>query len=235
MDLIGEPIHGEISLLGQVSVAVRAFELADSRCSTWSEGPYARLIRWRPGNIVRLELGDELALPVPSAGSHRRKLTQAPLKNRCRVTSIATALFSNCSEGRYLNLGYGCGLLHVSARAFQLSRIAGRSSFPPVRLQPSPPSTMKKYLVGFALAGAALAFVCSGNVMAQTTTTPVTTTPGTRPEHHPAIHAAIRALERAREELRAANHDFGGHRAEALAECDRAIGQLRLALQYDHK
>jgi hypothetical protein len=30
-----------------------------------------------------------------------------------------------------------------------------------------------------------------------------------------------------------AAHDFGGHRAAALAECDRAIEQLQLALQYD--
>ena len=54
-------------------------------------------------------------------------------------------------------------------------------------------------------------------------------------EHHPAIRAAIRALERARDELKAANHDFGGHRADALVECDKAIDQLRLALAYDKK
>jgi hypothetical protein len=32
-----------------------------------------------------------------------------------------------------------------------------------------------------------------------------------------------------------ADHDFGGHRKEALEECDKAIGQLKLALQYDKK
>ena len=52
-------------------------------------------------------------------------------------------------------------------------------------------------------------------------------------ERHPAIRAAIEALERAKEDMEHANHDFGGHRAEALKECDRAIAQLRLALQFD--
>ena len=50
--------------------------------------------------------------------------------------------------------------------------------------------------------------------------------------HHPAIARAIRALELAKEEMQAAEHDYGGHRAEALAACDNAIAQLKLALQY---
>ena len=54
-------------------------------------------------------------------------------------------------------------------------------------------------------------------------------------ERHPAIRNAIRALEKAKDDLQHADHDFGGHRAEALAECDRAITQLKLALQYDKK
>jgi len=52
-------------------------------------------------------------------------------------------------------------------------------------------------------------------------------------EHHPAIRAAIRALERAKADMKAADHDFGGHRVAALKECDAAIEQLKLALQYD--
>jgi hypothetical protein len=32
-----------------------------------------------------------------------------------------------------------------------------------------------------------------------------------------------------------ASHDFGGHRVAAIAACDRAIEQLRLALQYDKR
>jgi hypothetical protein len=50
--------------------------------------------------------------------------------------------------------------------------------------------------------------------------------------HHPRIHKAFVALDGAIEELRAAPHDFGGHKAEALEACQRAKEQLRLALAY---
>ncbi|MBV9522787.1 MAG: hypothetical protein JO010_08340 [Alphaproteobacteria bacterium] len=53
------------------------------------------------------------------------------------------------------------------------------------------------------------------------------------PERHPEIRKAIGALERAKSDLEHANHDFGGHRKEALEAVDRAIAQLRVALQYD--
>jgi hypothetical protein len=56
-----------------------------------------------------------------------------------------------------------------------------------------------------------------------------------RPERHPEIRKAIAALERAKTDLQRANHDFGGHRAEALEACNKAIEQLRLALQYDKR
>jgi hypothetical protein len=52
-------------------------------------------------------------------------------------------------------------------------------------------------------------------------------------ERHPAIRHAIVALEAAKSEMQSANHDFGGHRKQALADCDKAIQQLRLALQFD--
>ncbi len=54
-------------------------------------------------------------------------------------------------------------------------------------------------------------------------------------ERHPEIRRAIGALERARDYMQHAAHDFGGHRAEALEDCDRAIRQLRLALQFDKR
>jgi hypothetical protein len=54
-------------------------------------------------------------------------------------------------------------------------------------------------------------------------------------ERHPAIHRAIMSLEEAKRDLQRADHDFGGHRKEALEECEKAIAQLRLALQYDKK
>ena len=52
-------------------------------------------------------------------------------------------------------------------------------------------------------------------------------------EHHPAIRRAIGALEAARSDLQHANHDFGGHRVAAMDAIDRALEQLRLALQFD--
>ena len=57
----------------------------------------------------------------------------------------------------------------------------------------------------------------------------------TRREPHPRIHAAIKELQAAKEELQKAPHDFGGHRADAVLAVDKAIEQLRLALQYDKK
>lgn len=59
--------------------------------------------------------------------------------------------------------------------------------------------------------------------------------PGMRMERHPEIRRAIAALQRARAAMQSANHDFGGHRADALAACDNAIAQLKLALQYDNR
>ncbi|PYO48417.1 MAG: hypothetical protein DMD72_07375 [Gemmatimonadetes bacterium] len=54
-----------------------------------------------------------------------------------------------------------------------------------------------------------------------------------RREAHPEIRKAIKSLERAKYDLQHASHDFGGHRADALAATDKAIEQLKLALQYD--
>lgn len=56
-----------------------------------------------------------------------------------------------------------------------------------------------------------------------------------RRERHPEIRKAIAALERAKYDLQHASHDFGGHRAEALEACNKAIEQLKLALQYDKR
>ncbi|HZE07983.1 MAG TPA: hypothetical protein VE110_04425 [Gemmatimonadaceae bacterium] len=56
-----------------------------------------------------------------------------------------------------------------------------------------------------------------------------------RREAHPEIRRAITALESAKKDLQRANHDFGGHRVDALAACDKAIYQLKLALQYDKR
>lgn len=49
---------------------------------------------------------------------------------------------------------------------------------------------------------------------------------------HPRIAAAIRELHGAIEYMERAPHDFGGHKAQAIADSRRAIEQLRLAMQY---
>ena len=57
--------------------------------------------------------------------------------------------------------------------------------------------------------------------------------PTNKHERHPEIQDAIHALETAKNRLEHANHDFGGHREDALKACDKAIEQLRLALKFD--
>jgi len=49
---------------------------------------------------------------------------------------------------------------------------------------------------------------------------------------HPRIANAVRALEGAIEYMEHAPHDFGGHKAQAIADSRKAIEQLRLAMQY---
>ena len=63
-------------------------------------------------------------------------------------------------------------------------------------------------------------------------TTPPSAPPILHVHRHSAIHAAIASLERAKAEMEAAAHDYGGHRADAIAACDTAIAQLNLALQF---
>jgi hypothetical protein len=52
-------------------------------------------------------------------------------------------------------------------------------------------------------------------------------------ERHPRIHAAIRSLEDAKGDLEHADHDFGGHRVEAIRAINAALEQLREALRFD--
>ena len=57
--------------------------------------------------------------------------------------------------------------------------------------------------------------------------------PAPAPQAHPEIRDALEALRTARTHLKEARHDFGGHRAEALKEVDRAINQLQICMKYD--
>jgi len=50
------------------------------------------------------------------------------------------------------------------------------------------------------------------------------------PEDYPRIRAAMSELREARHELESANHDFCGHRRDALEQTDRAIRQLQFAI-----
>jgi hypothetical protein len=54
-------------------------------------------------------------------------------------------------------------------------------------------------------------------------------------EVHPHIRAAIRELREAKKELETADHDFGGHRKDAVKATQVAIEQLESALKYDKK
>jgi len=57
--------------------------------------------------------------------------------------------------------------------------------------------------------------------------------PAPTPQAHPEIRDALEALRTARTHLKEARHDFGGHRAEALKDVDRAINQLQVCMKYD--
>lgn len=81
------------------------------------------------------------------------------------------------------------------------------------------------------LTGAAI--YTNSTALAQSTPPPPATPQVPAHERHPAIRNAIHALEKAKVDLKNADHDFGGHREAALKECDAAIEQLKLALQYD--
>ena len=48
-------------------------------------------------------------------------------------------------------------------------------------------------------------------------------------ERHPRLHAALDALRDANEYMRAAPHDFCGHKVEAMRATDAAIRQIELA------
>ena len=49
---------------------------------------------------------------------------------------------------------------------------------------------------------------------------------------HPRIAKAIHELEDAVAYMKAAPHDFGGHKADAIKASENAIAQLRLALAF---
>ena len=56
-----------------------------------------------------------------------------------------------------------------------------------------------------------------------------------RNEKHPELRMALRALERAKMALQRGAHDFSGHREKALDLTQKAIDEVKEALQSDKK
>lgn len=57
--------------------------------------------------------------------------------------------------------------------------------------------------------------------------------PAAVPEPHPEIRDALRAMRVAKDHMEHAEHDFGGHRVEAIKATDEAIRQLEICLKFD--
>jgi len=51
------------------------------------------------------------------------------------------------------------------------------------------------------------------------------------PEPHPHIHEALESMRAAKHHLEAAEHDFDGHRAEAIKHLDMAIHEAEICMQ----
>ena len=50
------------------------------------------------------------------------------------------------------------------------------------------------------------------------------------PEPHPHIHEAIEAMRNAKHHLESAEHDFDGHRVEAIKHLDQAIHEAEICM-----
>jgi hypothetical protein len=50
------------------------------------------------------------------------------------------------------------------------------------------------------------------------------------PEPHPHIDEALEAMRNAKHHLETSEHDFGGHRAKAIAHLDRAIREAEICM-----
>jgi len=72
---------------------------------------------------------------------------------------------------------------------------------------------------------------------ASTVTAPEVTKPEHREhhEHHPELHKAMRKLRGAKQDLEKAAHDYGGHKAAAIADINSALQELQAALDSDKK
>jgi hypothetical protein len=60
----------------------------------------------------------------------------------------------------------------------------------------------------------------------------VLSSPSPAAGNHPEIQDALAALEKAKAHLQQANHDFGGHRDNAISAINGAEKELRICLKY---
>ncbi len=81
-----------------------------------------------------------------------------------------------------------------------------------------------KSILRTAVLGAALALMAAPTFSQQNVKT--------EKSEHPRIARAIEQLEDAIKYMEEAPHDFGGHKAKAIADSRQAIVQLRKALEY---
>lgn len=93
---------------------------------------------------------------------------------------------------------------------------------------------MKRAICAILTAGA-LTFAMSLPAAAQDKTDKMKAEKHEMMEEHPAINAAIKHLREAKNALEHANHDFGGHRAKALAHVNEALAECEQALNFDKK
>ena len=93
---------------------------------------------------------------------------------------------------------------------------------------------MKRVLTAL-LASVALAgvLVLPPATRAQGKNSSATKSKRTRPEGRAKIHAAIVSLQAVKAELERDQSDFGGYRKDAIEAVDKALKQLRLALQFE--
>jgi hypothetical protein len=78
-------------------------------------------------------------------------------------------------------------------------------------------STLSSFLCGAILAGT-LTFVFMETQV--------------KASDHPRIDTAIEKLEDAIAYLKASRYNFGGHKVEAIADCEKALKQLKKAITY---
>ena len=90
------------------------------------------------------------------------------------------------------------------------------------------------------------AFILTGSSYAQNPppapiAAPADTTEPTKPavhheqQRHPELHKAMRKLRAAKQDLEKATKDYGGHKAKAIEAIDKALEELKAAVDSEKK